>query len=179
MFTPEELDRIADELDTRGAAAVRFTAASGLRPGEWSRLERKDVDRARRIISVRGTKTRASRREVPLTTAALAALDSLPPRLDSPYVFAGPKRGPFDAHNFRRRAWGPAVEAAGVTKPARIYDLRSTFISNALARGLTVFETARIAGTSVAMIEAHYGALLDTAHDSLLERLEAAEGGAR
>lgn len=59
------------------------------------------------------------------------------------------------------------------SKPARIYDLRSTFISNALARGLTVFETARIAGTSVAMIEAHYGALLDTAHDSLLERLDA------
>jgi hypothetical protein len=29
---------------------------------------------------------------------------------------------------------------------------------------VTVFETARIAGTSVAMIEAHYGALLDTAH---------------
>jgi hypothetical protein len=27
-------------------------------------------------------------------------------------------------------------------------------------------------GTSVSMIEAHYGALLDTAHESLLERLE-------
>jgi len=36
-----------------------------------------------------------------------------------------------------------------------------------------VFETARVAGTSVKMIEAHYGALLDTAHGSLLERLEA------
>ena len=48
----------------------------------------------------------------------------------------------------------------------------ATFISHALARGLTVFETARIAGTSVAMIEAHYGALLGTAHDSLLERVD-------
>jgi hypothetical protein len=27
-------------------------------------------------------------------------------------------------------------------------------------------------GTSVSMIEAHYGALLDTAHDSMLQRLE-------
>jgi hypothetical protein len=54
----------------------------------------------------------------------------------------------------------------------RIYDLRSTFISNALAGGLTVFETARIAGTSVKMIEQHYGALIDTARESLLERLE-------
>jgi hypothetical protein len=37
-----------------------------------------------------------------------------------------------------------------------------------------VFETARVAGTSVKMIEAHYGALLDTARESMLERLEAA-----
>jgi len=28
----------------------------------------------------------------------------------------------------------------------RIYDLRSTFISNALASGLTIFDAARIAG---------------------------------
>jgi hypothetical protein len=80
--------------------------------------------------------------------------------------------GPFDVHHFRRRVWAPAIDAAGITKPARIYDLRSTFISNALASGLTVFETARIAGTSVKMIEAHYGALVDTARESLLERLE-------
>ena len=84
--------------------------------------------------------------------------------------------GPFDVHNFRRREWGPAIESAGIAKPARLYDTRSTFISNALARGLTVFETARIAGTSVSMIESVYGALLDTAHDSLLERLDT-QGG--
>jgi len=42
---------------------------------------------------------------------------------------------------------GEDARAAGVTTPARIYDLRSTFISNALPSGLTVFETARIAGT--------------------------------
>ena len=176
IFTPEELGAVVGELDTRGAAAVTFAAATGLRPAEWATLERRDVDRARRAISVRGMKTRRSMREVPLTTPALAALDSLPPRLDSPYVFAGPMRGPFDFHNFRRRAWGPAIDSAGITKPARIYDLRSTFISTALSNGLTVFETARVAGTSVKMIEAHYGALLDTAHDSMLERLEGMRG---
>jgi hypothetical protein len=109
-----------------------------------------------------------------LTAAALAALDILPPRLDSPFVFSGPRRGPFDLASFRRREWGPALDAAGVRRPARIYDLRSTFASNALALGVTVYELPRIMGTSVSMIEAHYGALLDTAHDSLLARLDAA-----
>jgi hypothetical protein len=35
------------------------------------------------------------------------------------------------------------LEAAGVARPARIYDLRSTFASNALAAGVAVFELAR------------------------------------
>jgi hypothetical protein len=39
---------------------------------------------------------------------------------------------------------GPAIDAAGIQKPARLYDLRSTFASNALAAGITMFELARI-----------------------------------
>ncbi len=181
VYTAEELKAIVAEFGTLEGAAVRFAAATGLRPAEWAAIERRDVDRTRRIVFVRGTKTARSRREVPLTTAALAALDEVPPRIDSRYVFTTSRKcpglnepGPFDVANFRRRVWGPAIDAAGIEKPARIYDLRSTFISNALANGLTVFETARIAGTSVKMIERHYGALLDTAHESLLERLDAA-----
>jgi integrase len=135
--------------------------------------------KALRVVQVRWTKTARSRREFPLTAAALAALELVPPRIDSRYVITTSRKcpgkgepGPFDVANFRRRDWGPAIDAAGVAKPARLYDLRSTFASNALAAGITVFELARIMGTSVKMIERHYGALLDTAHDSLLERLE-------
>ena len=79
-------------------------------------------------------------------------------------------------HNFGNRLWIPAVESAGIETPARLYDLRSTFTSNALAAGITTFELARIMGTSVGMIEAHYGALIDTAHDAILGRLEAVSG---
>jgi integrase len=138
------------------------------------------VDKTRRIVYVRGTKTARSRREVPLTRAALDALEQVPPRLDSRYVFTTSRKcpgkgepGPYDVANFRRRIWGPAVDGAGIAKPARIYDLRSTFASNALAAGITTFELARVMGTSVKMIEQHYGTLIDTAHDAILTRLEA------
>jgi integrase len=172
VFTPEELANVTAELDGTGAAAVKFAAATGLRPSEWANLQRRDVDRSRSTITVRGTKTLRSRREVPLTKAALDALGTLPARIDSPFLFAATRGGPFDVENFRKREWGPALEAAGISKPARLYDLRSTFASNALAAGLTVYELARVMGTSVRMIELHYGALLDTAHASILERLE-------
>jgi hypothetical protein len=67
----------------------------------------------------------------------------------------------FDLHNFRRREWGTAIEASAVRQPARLYDLRSTFARNGLAAGVSVFELARLMGTSVAMIERHYGTLIE------------------
>jgi hypothetical protein len=67
------------------------------------------------------------------------------------------------------------VTASGVRRPARIYDLRSTFASNALAGNVTAFELAPIMGTSVRMIEKHCGALLDGAQAGLAGRLDAIE----
>lgn len=75
--------------------------------------------------------------------------------------------------NFRRRTWAPAIETCGVKRPARIYDLRATFISDALAAGVPIFTVAKIAGTSVRMIELHYGALLDGATADIAGRLNA------
>jgi hypothetical protein len=97
----------------------------------------------------------------------------LPPRLDTPLLFPAPGSGLLDLDNFRRREWAAAIEASGVTTHARIYDLRSTFASNALAAGLTVFELARVMGTSVRMIERHYGCLVDGAHAAIASRLDA------
>jgi integrase len=73
----------------------------------------------------------------------------------------------------RRREWAPAIEASGVSTPARIYDLRSTFASRGLAAGVSVFELARVMGTSVLMIERAYGTLLDGAGADIARRLNA------
>jgi integrase len=192
VYTQDELEAIAAELAARYRPLPAFAAASGLRPEEWAVLERRDVDRrgaalrVRRTISAGGivelAKTSRSRREVPLSDRALAALEELSPRLDSPYLFAARRGGPFDLANFRRREWAPAIEASGVARPARLYDLRSTFASNSLAAGVTVFELARLMGTSVAMIERHYGTLLEGAGADIARRLsafEAKQGRAR
>jgi integrase len=164
-----------------------FASATGLRPEEWQALERRDVDRSAGILSVRRTvssgevvelgKTARSCRQVPLSPRALEAIDALPPRVDSRYLIPARRGGVFDLHNFRRREWAPAIEASGVRKPARIYDLRSTFASNALAAGISVFELARIMGTSTAMIERHYGTLIDGAGADIARRLGVFEAG--
>jgi integrase len=182
-FSREEIDAIAAELSPRYQPLPAFVAATGLRPEEWQALERRDVDRAGGVLAVCRTvsggevlglaKTERSRREVPLGAAATEALEALPPRLDTGLLFPAPAGGLLSLGNFRRREWAPAIEASGVTRPARMYDLRSTFASDALAAGVSPFELARVMGTSVGMIERHYGTLLDGALESIAGRLDA------
>jgi integrase len=179
------VEAIAAELSPQYRSLPAFAAATGLRPEEWQALERRDVDRTAGVLYVRRTisngqivdlgKTARSRRQVPLSPRALDAIDALPPRLDSRFVIPARRGGPFDLANFRRREWSPAVEASGVRRPARIYDLRSTFASNALAASVSVFELARIMGTSVAMIERSYGTLIEGAGADIARRLGAFE----
>ncbi len=184
-FTRAEVDAIAVELSAAYRTLPAFAAATGLRPEEWQALERRDVDRRGGVAHVRRTvssgevvelgKTERSRRQVPLSPRALAALEALPPRLDTPRLWPAPEGGLLNIDNFRRREWAPAVEASGVPRPARIYDLRSTFASNSLAAGIGAFELARVMGTSIEMIERHYGTLLDGASTGIADRLAAFE----
>ena len=156
-FTLAEVDKIAAELGDKLGPVVQFAAATGLRPEEWIALERQDVDRAAGIVRVARThvsgrtkphcKTSASSRDVPLSARALAALDALPTRIDTRLLFPTASGGHLHLENFRRRDWKPALEAAGVPY-RRIYDLRSTFASHALATGVSAFELARTMGTS-------------------------------
>lgn len=155
-FTRSEIDIIAAELSPMYAPLPTFAAATGLRPEEWSALERRDIDRQTGVLNVRRTvssgqvvelgKTTRSRRQVPLSPRALAALDAIPARLTTPLLFPSPDGGLINTNNFRNREWAPAIGAGGIRTPARIYDLRLTFASNALAAGVSVFELARIMG---------------------------------
>ena len=53
------------------------------------------------------------------------------------------------------------------------YALRHTFATEALAAGVSIFELARLMGTSVAMIDRTYGHLARDAQEPILARLEA------
>jgi hypothetical protein len=48
---------------------------------------------------------------------------------------------PKNSYAGRPHPAAPAIEASGVRKPARVYDLRSTFASNALKAGVSVFRS--------------------------------------
>lgn len=53
-----------------------------------------------------------------------------------------------------------AARAAKLPKATAFYTLRHTFIASAITGGMDIHTVAKITGTSVRMIEEHYGKLL-------------------
>jgi integrase len=182
-----ELEALATELGPRHGPLVLFAAATGLRPGEWIALEHRDIDRDARVLYVRRAyrngrikwpKTEASVRAVPLQTIALAALERLPANGRSRLVFPSPGGGYFDLHNFRNRYWKPAQLAAGIRPLRRIYDLRHTFATFALRAGISTFDLSRYMGTSLGMIDRHYGHLARDGREHAIKLLDLFTGAA-
>ena len=177
----DELHALADKLGPRHGPMILFAAATGLRPGEWLALEHRDIDRDARVVYVHRTlrnrrvkspKTKASVRAVPLQTIALAALNELPLHPECPLLFPSVRGGFLDLHNFRNRNWKPAQRAAGIDPRRRVYDLRHTFATFALRAGISTFDLSRYMGTSLAMIDRHYGHLARDGREHAIRMLD-------
>jgi len=185
-----DVDRLAAELGRAGkheteqpyGPIVILGVETGLMPSEWIALERRDVDRKNKLVRVRRWyvdgeikelgKTDRRRRDVPLTARAIAALNEIPARIDTPLLFPSREGGYLDLGNFRWREWRPALEAAGLPMNLTPYSMRHTYASFSLDAGVSIFELARLMGTSVKVIDATYGHLVRDAFDRVRQALD-------
>jgi integrase len=177
-----QIRSVTEQLGPTFGPMVVFAAATGLRPSELFALEQGDVDRAAGVVQIRRAyangrvkhpKTRLSRRAVPLQAIALEALDELRPVEDSPLLFPNSRGGHLDFRNFNRRQWKPAQRAVGIEPLRDLYDLRHTYATFALRAGVPVFALSRFMGTSITMIDLHYGHLAVDSYQHAVSLLDA------
>ena len=104
---------------------------------------------------------------------ALEALNHLRPREDSPLLFPNARGGHLHFRNFNRRHWKPVQKSVGIEPLRDLYDLRHTYATFALRAGVPVFALSRFMGTSIAMIDLHYGHLAVDSHEHAVSLLDA------
>lgn len=144
---------------------IECVALTGCRPGDPAVCLREDYDA--RTGTVR-FKTKGHDRKVPLSPVAKALFDRLAKgKLPKAHLFAQADGRPWTAD-----AWSkPVREAAAKARlpaGATMYALRHAWITDAIVGGLDLLTVAKLAGTSLQMIEKHYGHLVGgTARDRL------------
>jgi len=162
---------------------------TGMRQGELFALEWANIDLDRATLRVEATltedehgrllrtepKTKASRREVALSPAAVAALREHR-RLTSGFqglVFTSSTGTPVRKSGFIRRHFHPLLRRAGLPQ-ITFHSLRHVSCSVLLANGASALETAeRLGHTDTRMTLDTYGHVLGNAQRALAARLDA------
>lgn len=118
---------------------VRFALETGMRMGEILSLEWRNVDAHNRVATLPDTKT-GDARQVPLSSAAMAAIQSLPRHISDGRVF-----WTWSRTDSLENAWRRAVKSAGITD-LRFHDLRHEAVSRLFEADLNPMEVACISG---------------------------------
>jgi integrase len=124
---------------------------TGLRPEEVFRIRSENIDFADRTIFNPFGKTKAARRKVTMTADVAELLKRRTKNAKTPFVF--PAKGKPDLPiGSVRKAHDAAVEKAGIKEHFRLYDLRHTFATRAVAAGVDLPTLSAILGhTSIQM----------------------------
>jgi integrase len=142
---------------------------TGARAGELVNATRSQFDARTSSMTFTG---KTGSRTVPLSPAALALFKRLAKgKLPKARLLVRDDGRPW-AHSDWDELVKDAAKAAKLPAGTVLYTLRHSFITQALQDGLTILDVARLVGTSVVMIDRHYGHL---AAKSAGEKLAAVE----
>ena len=133
---------------------------TGSRVGELTHATRRQFDHRTRSMTLAG---KTGIRTVPLSPPAVELFQRISKsKLPNAHLFTrddGKPWAPSDWDKLVRDAAAAAKLPAGVC----LYTLRHSFITEAITGGLSPLDVARLVGTSLVMIDKHYGHLAQTA----------------
>jgi site-specific recombinase XerD len=142
-----------------------------LRPGEVAALRVEHLKASQRTLEIPAGKT--SSRVIPLTDEAVSYFKQCAKnKLPGAWLISRS-----DGSQWRKESWRDEVKLAA--KKAKLpsatvaYTLRHSLITDLLTAGCDVLTVARLAGTSLVMIQRHYGHLQNQHARSALQKLAA------
>lgn len=162
-LTEQQTDAWIDQTPEPLASFLRGLVLTASRPGELAKARVQDFDAKAGTLTLATGKRKEGYtpklRTVSLSDAAVSFLsDATKSKIGKAHLFADSQ-----GREWTRQTWQPcsdSAQIAGLPPGTSAYDLRHAAISRWLAGGLSTFEAAKLAGTSVQMIDKHYGHLL-------------------
>lgn len=144
---------------------VEAAMLTGARAGELIHALRGQFDIRTGSMTFNG---KTGGRTVPLSPAALALFKRLSKdKLPTAQLLTRDDKKPW-AHSDWDKLFREASARAKLPAGCCLYTLRHSFITTAIIEGMATLDVARLTGTSVAMIDRHYGHLV---HSAARERL--------
>lgn len=169
-LTREERAKLIEKAAPDIRLFLQALASLPLRPGALAALRVGDFDQRFSTLRIGQDKAGADRRvQLPKATAALFAQASVN-KLPSAFIFTRA-----DGAGWDKDSWylpiKAAVAAAELSTGVTAYTLRHSAITDLVHQGLDLLTVAQLSGTSVAMIERHYGHMRQEIATAALEKL--------
>lgn len=169
FVTPQEMPRLAAAIEQEPnpyiRAAVWLYLLTGLRKAELLGSRWAGLDRDQRTLRIEDTKA-GRPHVVPLSTAALEILDSLPRQHGSPFIFPGNRAGqPLKGFD---KNWRAIRERAGLLD-VRLHDLRRTTGSWLVGGGASLPLIGKVLNHSNPSTTKKYAKFADDAPRAALE----------
>lgn len=147
--------------------ALLFTAA---RPGELAKLQVKDFNSRQGTISLPSGK--ANFRVASLSSGASRLFErNTKNKSDESLIFCRSDGSQWIKDKWKK-PYKKAANSVGLAPGVVLYSIRHTAISEMISGGMDAFTVARLAGTSTAMIDKHYGHLMHAKVRNKLDQVQ-------
>jgi integrase len=145
-LTEEEEARLLAVLPGDHHALVQVALHTGMRKGEQLHLRWSDVDFQRKRITIRESKA-GEARHIPMNGIVIQTLQAVPRMLHNPHVFYGSNSGEHLKNGIKNTDWKRYLRKAGI-EDLHWHDLRHTFASRLVMRGVDLFTVSKLLGHS-------------------------------
>jgi len=154
-FTKTEVEIILKNTTGYLHNFIRLMLFTGIRPGEIVALEKDDIDFKRRVIKITKTrrdskendpKTQSSFREVDMLWEAKEALEAqMELTKGKEKIFMSMFNKPFYSHDIIAKLFRELLAKLGIA-PRPLYNLRHTFASQAITKGINILWVSKTLG---------------------------------
>jgi len=167
-LSSEQVQTLLDNTSGNFRDLVKAGVLTGARYGELCKLRVKHFDKRLAVLNIPGGKTGA--RTLPLTkTMKTFFVELSKSKLPDAPLLSKDNGNPWGSSN-QVELMREAVLTAKLSPDVVFYTLRHSFIANAISSGMDLYSLAKITGTSIEMIDKHYGKLFKDRVIEVLER---------